>query len=367
MYTKRNKFSKNSFFMELALKQAHKTLGNTKGNPAVGCVITKNNCVISSGHTSLNGRPHAEQNAINFSKVNVNNSELYVTLEPCSHHRKTSSCVKSIIKNKIKKVSFSIYDSDQRSFNKSSSQFKKKGINVNRGINLHKINHFYRSYHKSKKNILPFVTCKLAVSKDFFTINRKNKWITNKFSRGRVHLMRSNHDCIITSSKTIINDNPRLTCRIDGLKDRSPSRIILDNKLNISLNSKIIKEATYHRTIIFYNKFNKKKIKLLKNLKIKLFKLPVDADDNLDLREVLIKAKKLSFYRIFLESGMRLTSNFLYKNLVDDLNLFISNKNLGKNGKCNIKKYLKIFLKNKKSVNEKVNFLGEKMITYKIR
>ena len=102
-------------------------------------------------------------------------------------------------------------------------------------------------------------------------------------------------------------------------------------------------------------------------MKIKLFKLPVDADDNLNLREVLIKAKELGFYRIFLESGMILTSNFLYKDLVDDFNLFISNKNLGKNGKSNIKKHLKLFLKNKESINEKVNLLGEKLITYKIK
>ena len=93
-------------------------------------------------------------------------------------------------------------------------------------------------------------------------------------------------------------------------------------------------------------KFNKKKIKLLKNLKIELFKIPTDVDGYLDLRETLIKAKELGFYRIFLESGMKLVISFLRKNLVDDLNLFISNKNLGKNGKNNIKRELKFFLKN---------------------
>ena len=65
--------------------------------------------------------------------------------------------------------------------------------------------------------------------------------------------MRSNHDCIITSSRTIIKDNSKLTCRIEGLKNRSPSRIILDNKLKIPLKSKIIKEANKYPTIIFYN------------------------------------------------------------------------------------------------------------------
>ena len=86
----------------------------------------------------------------------------------------------------------------------------------------------------------------------------------------------------------------------------------------------------------------------------------------MDLGEALIKAKQLGFYRIFLEAGMKLAINFLHKNLVDDLKLFISNKNLGKNGMCNIKKNLKLILKDKKCIKEKVNLFGDKLITYKI-
>ena len=111
--------------------------------------------------------------------------------------------------------------------------------------------------------------------------------------------MRSNHDCIITSSKTIIKDNSKLTCRIDGLTNRSPARIILDNKLKIPLNSKIIKEACIYRTIIFYSKSNKKKIERLKNLNVKSFKISLDVEKNIDLVEALIKARQLGFYRIF--------------------------------------------------------------------
>ena len=86
--------------MRLALEQAKKTLGNTKGNPAVGCVITKNNQIIGAGNTSINGRPHAEINAINSCKIDLKNSQLYATLEPCSHYGKTPPCVKTIIKKK---------------------------------------------------------------------------------------------------------------------------------------------------------------------------------------------------------------------------------------------------------------------------
>ena len=132
--------------MRLALHQARKVEGCTKTNPAVGCIITKNNHVISAGSTSINGRPHAEQNAINFSKINLKNSQIYVTLEPCSHYGKTPPCVKSIIKNKIKKVYFSIRDPDPRSFDKSSKILRNSGIIVNKGLLSNEIKFFYRSW-----------------------------------------------------------------------------------------------------------------------------------------------------------------------------------------------------------------------------
>ncbi len=354
--------------MRLALQQAKKTIGNTKENPAVGCIITKFNQVIGAGYTSINGKPHAELNAVNFSKNILKNSQLYVTLEPCSHYGKTPPCVMLIIKKKIKKVFFSIKDPDPKSFNKCSKILRSNGIVVNSGLLKNEMKFFYRSYLKFKQRDLPFVTCKFAISKDFYTINkRKNKWITNEFSRGRVHLMRSNHDCIVTSSKTIIIDDPKLTCRIDGLKDRSPSRIILDNKLKISINSKIIKEANKFDTIIFYNKANIKKIKLLKKLNIKIFKISLNNSGHLDLIKSLRKAKRLGFSRIFLESGLKLATSFLRKNLVDDFKLFISNNNLGKNGNSSIKKCFRFFLKNKEKTIEKVNLLGDKLISYKLK
>ena len=239
--------------------QAQRNLGNTKENPAVGCVIVKNDCIISAGCTGINGRPHAEQNAITYSKNDIKNSDLYVTLEPCSHYGRTPPCVKTIIRNKIKRVFFSLNDPDRRSYNKSTKQLKKNKIRVQNGILGSDIKNFYKSYFKYKENILPFVTAKMAISKDFYTNSKKKKWITNKFSRGRVHLMRSNHDCILTSINTIIIDNPRFTCRIRGLEDNSPSRIILDKKLKIHITSNIVRSANKYRTIIFFNKIDLKK------------------------------------------------------------------------------------------------------------
>ena len=367
MFTNQNKISNKSFFMDLALRQAAINVGNTNTNPSVGCVITKKNNILSVGHTSLNGRPHAEVNAINFSKNDLEDADLYVTLEPCSHFGKTPPCIKKIISKKIKKVFFSIRDPDIRSFDKSSKALMKVGINVNVGLSSAKVKNFYRSYLLYKNNKLPFVTCKLAISKDFFTINKKKKWITNKYSRGRVHLMRAHHDCVMTSSQTILKDNPLLTCRINGLEKHSPARIILDNHLNTPLNAKIYKNANKHKTIIFYNKVNKKKIKNLNKMNIKTVKISLDAEGNLDLIKILSEVKMLGFGKIFLETGLKLSTIFMKKNLINDLKIFKSNHNLHKNGDGNIKKYLKAFLKNRKILYEKVNLFNDKLDSYKIK
>ena len=104
MFRSTNNTQNNSYFMNLALQQAKINLGNTRENPSVGCIITKNNTVISCGFTSLNGRPHAEHNAIHNSRESLKNCNLYTTLEPCSHYGKTNPCTGLLVQFlKIKK------------------------------------------------------------------------------------------------------------------------------------------------------------------------------------------------------------------------------------------------------------------------
>ena len=179
--------------------------------------------------------------------------------------------------------------------------------------------------------------------------------------------MRSYHDCILTSVNTIIIDNPRLTCRISGLEENSPSRVILDKELKIPITSNIVISANKYRTIIFFNKINQKKIKALKSLKIKLIKTSLNVDGNFDLENILLKVKLLGFSRIFLESGLKLTTSFLNKNLIDEFKLFISSKNLGRYGDNNFKKNMRLFLRDTKSTHEKVNLFGDRLISYRLK
>jgi len=365
MSTNPNK-TDNSFFMKLALLQANMVLGNTQANPAVGCVIVKDNSIVSAGSTGINGTPHAENVAINLYKKKVKDEKLFTTLEPCSHYGKTPPCVNLIVKKKFKKVFFSIKDPDFRSFNKSSLKFLKNKIAVQNGLLNTEVQDFYRSYIKFKKRNIPFVTAKIAVSKDLYSKNLKKKWITNIYSRGRVHMLRSEHDVILTSVKTIIDDNPLLTCRIPGLEQRSPTRIILDKNLKIPKGSKIVRSAKKFNTIIFFNKYNKKKINFLKKNKIKLIKANI-YNQNLDLKKILTKIKNLGFSRVFLESGIKLTSVFMSNKLVDDFYMFISDNKIKKNGNLSFKKFMRLYLINKKIIEPKVNLFGDKLILYKLK
>ena len=367
MSTKQNKYSKNHFFMNLAFMQAEKVLGKTNRNPAVGCCVVKNNNLISLASTSYRGRPHAEANALKFSQSRLKNSTLYVTLEPCHHYGKTSPCVNKIINKKIKKVFIAEKDPDPRTFNKTVEKLKKNNIRVDQSVCSIESKKFYKSYFLSKKEKLPFVTAKLAVSKDFYTINKKKRWITNEFSRARSHLLRSKHDCIITSSKTIKKDDSNLTCRISGLEKYSPARVILDKNLLISHKSNIIKTANRYKTILFYNKINLKKLNILKKFKIKTIKISLNNSGKIILKDVLFILKKMGFSRILLESGTNLVNSFLKDRLINDFYLFISNNKLNKNGRNSFKKSIKFFFKNKKSITEKVNLLGDKLSIYRLK
>ena len=120
MSTKKDKFNKKDrYYMNLAFKLARDKVGLTGENPAVGCVIVKNNQVISLGQTGINGRPHAEFNAIKESKQNLKGSKIYVSLEPCTHYGKTPPCVNKIIDSNIKRVVYSINDVDVRTAKKA--------------------------------------------------------------------------------------------------------------------------------------------------------------------------------------------------------------------------------------------------------
>ena len=349
----------HNFFIDLAFNLAEKNLGQTGLNPSVGSIVVKNNSVISSGVTSSNGRPHSEYNALKTLK-NFYGASLYTTLEPCTHFGKTPPCVNIIIKKKIKKVFYSNNDPDIRTYQKAKKILIAKGIKT-KLIKSKKFSRFYDSYFFNKKNELPFITGKIAISKDFFTINKKNKWITNMTSRNIVHLMRYKHDCIISTYKSINQDNSLLNCRIKGLNNNKPDLFIIDLNLklkkNLLLNSLLRKRNTYIVTL----EKNKNKIKIFKGLGFKVL-LIKSLNNKKDFNLLSKKIYKLGYSRIFIESGMTFLNYLLKINIINDLYIFKSNKKLGREGQNNdTLKFLKKYISKPISIN----LNGDKLYNYK--
>jgi len=363
MSTRKDKFSKkDSFFMNLAFNLARDRSGLTGKNPPVGCVIVKNDEIISVGQTGLKGRPHAEFNAIKSCKKSLKGATLYSSLEPCTHYGITPPCANLIIKSKIKKVIFSIIDIDNRTRDKSLKLFKFKNIIAKKGLLKKEGNKIYKPYVWNKLKNLPFITGKLAVSKDNFIYSKKKLKITNKYSNKITHLLRFRNDSILISSKTLNKDNPKLNCRLKGLASFSPKRIILDRRLSIKKNSYIFSTSANKNTVLFHNSSNRKKINLLKKKGIKLIKLSVNKDNLFDLKIVLKKIFSIGCRNLLVEGGKNLTDSFLKNKLFNKFYLFKSSDKLRSLGKLNVSNQLHQLTfkyKNKSNLN---SFTGNDII-----
>ena len=340
-------------YMRFAINLAKNQKGLTGTNPSVGCVIVKNKKIISYGATNFNGRPHAETIALNKNKHNNFDSSIYLTLEPCSHYGKTSPCTKAIIKSKVKKVYYSIEDTDLKCFKKSKKILKSKNIYTKSGLLIKNVKKLYKNYDYIKKNKMPYVIGKLACSSNLYIL-KNNKLITNEHSRNVGHLLRYKNQGILTSYKTINTDNPKLNCRINGLENFSPIKLIIDKDLKINTRSYIVNNSNKIKTVIFHNSKNIKKINNLKYNKIKLIYLDINKYGYIDLKKIFIKIYDMGIHNLLVECGNTLTSNILKEKLFNEFYLFKSSKNINNKDGIhvkNINKTLNRTFKSKKNIN----------------
>ena len=302
------KQNSNKKFISYALNLAKKNLGKTAPNPVVGCVIVKNEEIISTGITAENGRPHAEKIAIEkvADKKILDGATLYVTLEPCSHFGQTPPCVDEIIKNKFKKVVIATQDPDERVNGEGIKKLRQAGIDVVYGIFEKEAQEINRGFFKAKKTGLPFVTLKLATSLDgkIATKNFDSKWITSEKARQFSHHLRAINDAILVGANTIQKDDPTLDCRIAGLESFSPKRVILSDKNNFNPAAKIFQNQEKNPVIILGG----------------------------DLTKILTELCANGINSILIEGGQKTATKFLQENLVDELVWIRNKKIIGNDG-----------------------------------
>ncbi len=314
--------------MELAYRMAIRAVGTTLTNPAVGCIIVKNNNIISRGWTQPGGSPHAEVHALSRVKDKsiLKGAEMYCTLEPCSHYGKTNPCVNSIINSQIKKVYIGCIDRNPKVNGRGVQRLESAKIRV-KLISSKNITHLNNIFFNAKINLKPFVISKIATTYDFNikSDSSKNRWITNELSRAHGHYLRYKSDAMLVGKNTILIDDPDMHCRLKGLNSFSPDIFILDSNLSIPINKRIF-NSKKRKIYIFHkknvsqkkrNKFNKSRVILLAvNQKKKL----------LDINEILLKIGEIGIQRVLVEGGAKLMSKLAKENLIDTLYWFRSNK-----------------------------------------
>ena len=348
-------------FIKLAFKQAENNLGKTYLNPSVGCILVKNDSVISSGFTSKNGRPHAEYNVLKKQKI-LNDMNLYVTMEPCTHTGFTPPCTDLIIKKKIRRVYFSFYDVDKRTAKKAKKKLNSNKIKVFKKLD-NSYKDFYQSYFISKRKLIPMIDAKIAASKDLYTIDKRKKWITNFLSRKRTHLLRSQYDAILSTSKSINKDNSRLNCRLEGFDNNKPDLIIIDLKLKIKKRLQLFKNASKRKIFIVTKKKISSKISYLKSLGIKIIHInSLETKD--DFKVLLTTLRKLNYSRILAETGLIFLNTLLFKKIISNLYIFQTPFKLGKYGKNNASNKLLKKFRLRRPI--KVNLKNDKIYRIKI-
>jgi diaminohydroxyphosphoribosylaminopyrimidine deaminase / 5-amino-6-(5-phosphoribosylamino)uracil reductase len=318
-------------FMALALTLGRRGLGNAWPNPAVGAVVVRGGIVVGRGWTQPGGRPHAEVEALRRAGAAARGATLYATLEPCSHHGKTPPCVDAIIAAGIARVVSALEDPNPEITGQGHARLASQGIAVATGVCAEEARHTHAGHIRRVREGRPHVTLKLAVSADGKAglAGRKPAAITGEPARERVQLMRAMNDAVVTGIGTVLADDPQLTCRLPGMEQRSPVRVVLDSALRMPVQSKLAASATRTLDWVFVDeKARPEREAELTAAGVEVLRVP-GADGQLDLTAVLRSLAGRGITRVMVETGPILSAAFLQADLVDEAALFCSPNPIG--------------------------------------
>ena len=324
-------------YMQIAIEQAKKGRYRTHPNPMVGAVIVKNDKIISKGYHKKFRDKHAEHDAIDKAKETLKGATLYVTLEPCHHHGNTPPCVDKIIKNRFSRVVIGSKDPNPLVNEKSISKLKDNSIKVTTGvcekeaIELNK-SFFYKYIFKK-----PYLRLKFGASLDgkIATKDKESKWITSNESRKYVQKLRAEVNAILTTSNTVIHDNPFMNVRdpkIINTYVKQPAIIVLDTKLRISQSANIFKTNRLIILITDMKNASKESLKLYnQNVVIKYV---ATKNNMIQLKDIFNIAKIYNLDDILVECGNKLSKTLFDGDAVDELMYFVAPKILGDKSLC---------------------------------
>jgi len=325
--------------MRAAISLAGRGLGSVWPNPAVGCVLVREDLdwrTVGRGWTQPSGRPHAETEALDRASDMAQGSTAFVSLEPCNHEGDTPPCTEALIQAGINRCVIALEDPDPRVSGRGIKRLAEAGIDVSTGICEDQARNLNLGFLTRIYKGRPLFTLKTATTLDgrVATSEGDSKWITGAPARAFAHGMRANHDAIMVGIGTALADAPSLTCRLPGLEDRSPVRIIADSKLRLPLDCPLVDTAGSVPTwVVTVEGADKDKTKGLEEKGVLVIKAEADANGRPDLDWVATELGRRGLTRVLVESGGELAAALVKKDLIDRLAWFRSPKLFGDDGR----------------------------------
>ncbi len=312
-------------FMRMALRLAAKARGRTSPNPMVGAVVVKNGKVIGQGYHRKAGEPHAEALALKRAGSAAKGATLYVTLEPCSHTgKRTPPCTPLVIQSGVKRVVVAMIDPNPRVSGGGVKALRFAGIRVETGLLEDEAKKLNETFIKHITTGTPFVTLKIAQTLDgkIATASGESKWITGEEAREEGHKLRDANDAILVGINTVLKDDPSLTTRIPNGRD--PVRVIVDSRLRIPLNAKVLTQRSEAKTIIAtLANAPKSRIKKLQQLGAEVL-IARSSRGRVDLKDLMKKLGDRGIMSLLVEGGAEVNASALKAGIVDKVVFFIA-------------------------------------------
>jgi diaminohydroxyphosphoribosylaminopyrimidine deaminase/5-amino-6-(5-phosphoribosylamino)uracil reductase len=320
-------------YMRMALGLARKGRGKTSPNPMVGAVVVRGRAVVGKGYHFRAGEPHAEVLALRQAGKRAKGATLYLNLEPCDHFGKTPPCTQAILKAGIQRVVAGMGDPNPLVSGRGFRRLKKAGVKVDVGLLEGECRELNASFCKFISTGNPFVILKAAISLDgkVATKSGDSRWISGGASRRCVHRLRSEVDAVMVGVGTVRRDDPLLNVRLAGRKNpRHPLRIIVDSRLRIPADSRIVRTAAEFPTLVAATSSAPlKRIDRLKEKRVEVLVVRKNLQGRVSLAALMKELGFRGIQSILLEGGPTLNASAWEERIVDRLLLFVAPKVIG--------------------------------------
>ncbi|HEX4208890.1 MAG TPA: bifunctional diaminohydroxyphosphoribosylaminopyrimidine deaminase/5-amino-6-(5-phosphoribosylamino)uracil reductase RibD [Candidatus Binataceae bacterium] len=326
---KENAEPRDDDFMREALTLAEAALGLTTPNPAVGCVIVRGGAIIGRGVTGAGGRPHGETQALAEAGELARGATAYVSLEPCGHQGQTPPCARALIEAGVTRVVVGSRDPYPAVRGRGIAMLRRAGIEVTEGILEAECRRLNQGFFTRVTRGRPLGILKLAATLDgrIAAANGDSQWISSEESRALVHRWRREADAVMAGAGTVIADNPRLTCRMQGGRD--PVRVIIDGRLKAPPDATVFTQKSSATTILVTTAANRARAeKLYGGTGVEVLGTAGEGS-KIDLNALAREFGSRGWCRVLIEGGAHLAGAAIAAGIVDRMAVFLAPRLLG--------------------------------------